>query len=200
MSLWHTLSDGSDRLDLLSEVHNVQRAAVHTARAGEVHNDIGIRVFLDGLFDAGVNRQKGLLHSPVNFLDMVATEGVDHSSDGRCLATTRVVEVEHALSGTGLEAVHQAACLRIERLEPQPCSSALPIWEVYDVVVGLCALTARMDRANGVVSGRDTADDLSARRAGQGVPGVEGGMDCALLMPDFKLRAIFTPRTMGTIS
>lgn len=118
MSLWHTLSNDSDRLDLLSEAHNVQCATVHTARAGEVHNDIGIRVLLDGLFDAGVNRQKGLLCSSVEFLDVVATEGVDHSSDGRRFATARVVEVEHVLDSTGLKAVDQTACLSIEKFEP----------------------------------------------------------------------------------
>lgn len=68
---------------------------------------------------------------------MVATEGVDHGSDGRRPATARVVEVKPALDGTGLEAVDKTASLRIERPDPGVYSSALPIREVHDVVIGL---------------------------------------------------------------
>jgi hypothetical protein len=38
-------------------------------------------------------------------LDVVATEGVDHGSNGGSLPAKRVVEDEHALDGTGLETV-----------------------------------------------------------------------------------------------
>ena len=76
---------------------------VDGSRAGKVDDDIDIRVLGHGLLQAGVDGEEGLLGTPVELLDVVATEGVDHHGDGGGLTTARVVEVEHTLDGAGLD-------------------------------------------------------------------------------------------------
>ena len=57
---------------------------------------VGDAYLLDSLLDAGVDRKKRFLGAPVELLNVVATEGVDHGGDGGRVTTAAVVEVEHA--------------------------------------------------------------------------------------------------------
>lgn len=86
MALRNTLSNKRERLDL-RELQALQGARIHTARAGKVDHDIDIGVLRARLLEAGVHGQQRLLRSPVEFLDVVPAEGVDHGGDGGCGAT-----------------------------------------------------------------------------------------------------------------
>ena len=148
MALRNTLSDESNGLDLLM-LQALKSTRVDGSRAGKVDDDIDIRVLGHGLLQAGVDGEEGLLGTPVELLDVVATEGIDHGGDGRGLTTAGVVE--HALDGTGLETVNKGAGVGIER--PEPGSAALGNLglEVDDVVGGLGTFTVGVDGSNGLV-------------------------------------------------
>lgn len=62
-------------------------------------------MLLDSLSDRGVDGEEGFLCTPVELLDVVTSEGVDHGGDRRRLSSAREVEIEHALDGSGLETV-----------------------------------------------------------------------------------------------
>ena len=83
----HTLCDDGDALDL-GEREDLEGARVDAAGRGKVDDNVGVGVLLNGLLYAGVNRKESLLSSPVELLDVVAAEGVNHRSDGRRLAAT----------------------------------------------------------------------------------------------------------------
>ncbi len=149
VALRDTLSNQSERLDL-GELEALKRARVHTTRAGEVDDNINIGVLGDSLLEGRVDREEGLLGSPVELLDVVSTEGVDHRGDGGGLATAGVVEVEHSLDGTGLETVHEGAGGSIERPVCRARGSRALGVEVDKDVGGLGALSIGVDRANSV--------------------------------------------------
>ena len=166
-----TLGNQSDRLDLLV-LQALKGTRVHRARRGKVDNDVNIRVLRHGLLQPSVDRQKGLLRSPVELLDVVSTEGVNHGSDGRRLASTRVVKVEHALDGTGLETVDERAGLSIEGPEPRTAGLRLRL-ELDDVVRGLRALAIRVDRADGLVGVSHRRNLLDLGRGARGLDALE---------------------------
>jgi hypothetical protein len=115
VSLRDTLSDESNALDLVAVAEqDLHGASQNTATGSEVDNNVDVGVLGDSLGDAGVDGEEGLLGSPVELLDVVSTEGVDHSSNRRRRASAGVVKVEHALDGTGLETVHERTGSLIE--------------------------------------------------------------------------------------
>lgn len=85
MSLGDTFGDQSDGLDL-GESENVEGRRVDGSTRGEVDDDVGIGVLLDGILDRGVDGEKSLLGTPVELLDVVTAEWVDHGGDGWSLA------------------------------------------------------------------------------------------------------------------
>jgi hypothetical protein len=163
VALGHTLSNQGKSLDL-GELEALKSARVHTTRAGKVDNNVDIGVLGDGLLERGVDGQEGLFGSPVELLDVVATEGVDHGSDGGSLATARVVKVQHALDGTGLETIDERAGVSIEWPERGAGSGALGV-EVDEKVGGLSALSIGVDRTQSIV-GLTSSGDLGRRSLG----------------------------------
>ena len=106
MTLGNTFSNESKSFDL-REFQALKSARVYTTRAGKVHNDINVRVLVNSLLEAGVDREESFLGSPVELLDVMTTERIDHGSDGRGFTTAGVVEVKHSLDSTGLETIHE---------------------------------------------------------------------------------------------
>ena len=120
-------------------------------------------MLLDCLLDTSVHREKSLLGTPVELLDVVTTEGVDHSSNGRSLTTAGVIKVEHTLDSTGLETEDEGAGSIVKRPEPGPGRGLVGSVEVDDLVVGLSALAVRANGTNGAVLG---GGDLSSSGLG----------------------------------
>lgn len=112
-----TLSDESNSFNL-RELEALEGARVHTTAGSEVDDNIDLRVFGSSLLDAGVDGKESFLGTPVELLDVVTAEGVDHGSDGGSGATTGVIEVEHTLDGTRLETVYKGTSVSVERPEP----------------------------------------------------------------------------------
>src|SRR6266403_1209995 len=113
MALWNTLCNNGDGLDLgIGEDFECTR--IDRARRGEVDHNINVGMFLHSLAHGRIHGKEGLLGTPVELLNMVATKRIDHSGNRRGLASTRVIEVEHALNGTRLEAVHERASRSVE--------------------------------------------------------------------------------------
>jgi hypothetical protein len=83
-ALKDTLSDESDNFDLLM-LQALEGTRVDRSRAGEVEDDVDIRVLGNGLLQAGVDEEESLLGSPVEFMDVMVTEGVDHGGNGGVL-------------------------------------------------------------------------------------------------------------------
>ena len=161
MALRDTLSDQSKSLDL-GELEALKRARVHTARAGEVDNNINIGVLGDSLLEGRVDGKEGHLSSPVELLDVVSTEGVDHGGDGGSLTTAGVVEVEHSLDGTGLETVHEGAGGSIKRPVRRARGSRALSVEVDKDVGGLGALSIGVNGPNSI-GGLTSGSDLRGR-------------------------------------
>lgn len=172
MALRDTLSDESNGLDLLV-LQALQSTRVNGSRAGEVDDDVDVRVLRDGLLQAGVDGEESLLGTPVEFLDVVATEGVDHSSDGGGLTTAGVVEVQHTLDSTGLETVDEGAGVGIERPEPGATVLGDLGLEVDDVVGCLGTLTIGVDGTNSLIGVRDGSDLVTLRRRGSGLDALQ---------------------------
>lgn len=141
MSLGNTLGDDTDGLDLRVG-KNVEGGSVDGSGRREVDDDIDIGVLLDGLTDRSVDREQSLLGAPVELLDVVTAEGVDHRSDRRGLSTGRKVKVEHTLDGSRLETEDKRSSLLIERSEPRSRSVAFRLESdnvaalLLDAVVG----------------------------------------------------------------
>jgi hypothetical protein len=91
----------------LRELQALQRAGVDATRAGKVDDNIDIRVLRHSLLQAGVNGEKSLFRSPVELLDVVATEGVNHGGNGGGLTAAGVVKVQHSLDSTRLETINE---------------------------------------------------------------------------------------------
>ena len=68
----------------------------------------------NGLFNLLVDRQQSLACAPVHLADKLAAESIDDAGDRRSFALANEVEVQHALDGTGLEAVDEASSLVVE--------------------------------------------------------------------------------------
>lgn len=80
VSLGDTFGNDTDSLDL-GEGQDVEGRGVNGSGRREVDDNVDVRVLFDGLGDGRVDREKGLLGTPVEFLNVVTTEGVDHSGD-----------------------------------------------------------------------------------------------------------------------
>ena len=185
VTLGNTLSDQSNGTNaaglgrvvgkLLQDLHG--RAEDGTGRS-EVDDDINVGVLANSLSDGGVHGQEGLLGSPVEFLDVVSTEGVNHGSDGGSGTSAREVKVKHALNGTGLETIHKAASFSSEGKVPLAVSSGGGI-EVDNIVPNIVALSVGPNGANVLVLGSlDSFDLLATERLGRsGSAGSSGGLN-----------------------
>jgi len=72
-----TLSDKSDSLNL-REFKSFESRLVNGSGRGEVDADVGIRALLYGIGHRGEDGEEGFLGSPVELLNVVTSEGVDH--------------------------------------------------------------------------------------------------------------------------
>lgn len=170
VSLRNTFGNESKALDL-REFEDLESARVHATGAGEVDDDVDVTVLLHGLLDCGVHGEERLACAPVELLDVMTAEGVNHGGDGGRGAPARVVEVEHALDGAGLQAVDERARGRVEGAVRRPRVRALAGVEVHDLVIRLRALARGVDRADAVgVLGHGRG-----RRFGRGGCGGGGG-------------------------
>jgi hypothetical protein len=104
----------------------------------------------DGLREAGVHRQKRLLRSPVELLNVVPAKGINHGSNGRRLPAARIIKVEHALDGARLETIHERTGGGVERPVRRASSGLALGFKVDDMVRNLCSLAIRVDRTNGI--------------------------------------------------
>lgn len=148
MPLRNTLGDQSDRLDL-RELEGIEGAGVHTSGTGEVDEHVDLGVLSNGLLERSVDRKESLLGSPVELLDVVTTEWVDHGGDTGGVTSARVVEVQHALDGAGLQTIYEGSSGIVER--PEIGASAVAgggLREVDDLIAGLDALSVGLDSAN----------------------------------------------------
>lgn len=145
--LRNTLGNDTDGLDL-REREDLEGRSVDGSGRCEVDNDVNVRVLLDGLTDGSVDGKESFLGTPVELLNVVATEGVDHSGDGRNLSTTREVKVEHALDGTGLETEDERPSVIVERSEPRSSARDGLSVEPDDLVVGLLPAAVSLDSTN----------------------------------------------------
>lgn len=71
-------------------------------------------MLLHGLSNVLVDGEQGLAGAPVHLADELTAECVDDTCDGRSLALADKVEIEHALDGSGLQAVDKASGLVVE--------------------------------------------------------------------------------------
>lgn len=151
LSLWDTLCNQCNGTNAL-EFETLQGTAVHTPRARKVDDDIDIRVLLDGLSERGVHRQQRLPRAPIELLDVVTTERVNHRSDGRTGALARVVEIKHTLDSTRLETVDKAAGLGIEWTVSGSDGGMTilgrSVIETHDDVVGLGTFAGGVNRSD----------------------------------------------------
>ena len=141
-SFGNTFSNDGNGLDL-RVLHELDGGAVDTSGGSKVDNGVNVRVLGHGLVDLLVDGQQGLAGSPVHLADELSTEGVDNTSNGGGLALADEVEIQHALDGSGLQTIDEAACLLMEkgvlRKRAQwPTGSR----ETLDLVVGRQAIVA----------------------------------------------------------
>jgi len=162
MSLRHTLGDESEAFDL-REAEDIQGRGVDRARGGKIDDTVDLGVLLHGVLDRSVDGKESLIGAPVEFLDVVAAEGIDHRRDGRILTAATVVEVEHALDSTRLETVHERAGIGVE-WSVSGTSRGVDV-EVNDLVIGLDTFTLGTEDANGLLGLLDGGID-SGRSAG----------------------------------
>eukprot|EP00123_Amoebidium_parasiticum_P009668 comp19635_c0_seq1/m.23182 comp19635_c0_seq1/g.23182 ORF comp19635_c0_seq1/g.23182 comp19635_c0_seq1/m.23182 type:complete len:487 (+) comp19635_c0_seq1:1309-2769(+) len=105
-----TLGNDGNHLDL-GELHGLNGGVVGRAEGGKVDHHIDLGILLQGRADVGVDGDQHLLGAPVELLHVEAPERVDHGGHRGCLAAAQVVKVQHALHGTSLHAVDNAACV-----------------------------------------------------------------------------------------
>jgi hydroxymethylpyrimidine/phosphomethylpyrimidine kinase len=123
---------------MLSYCKHFHGTAVHTSARRKVNDNIGVRVLLDGFFKRDVNGEKSFACSPIEFLDVVSTKGVNHSCHTRTCAFAAVIKAQHSLNGTWLEAVDEAAGSFVEGSVCGPgVFGAIDGIETNDNVVGL---------------------------------------------------------------
>src|ERR1700712_696749 len=108
-----TLCNNSNGLDL-REFHQFHSGAVDTSGRSKVDDDIDFGVLGGGLVDLLVNGQQSLAGAPVHLADELDTECVDDAGDGGSLSLADEVKVQHALDGSGLQAVDEASSLVTE--------------------------------------------------------------------------------------
>ena len=123
-------------------------------------------MFGDGLVDRSVDGKQSFLGTPIELLNVVSTERVDHSSDRSRSATTRVIEVKHALDGAGLETVYErtSGVVKGEVIRALLHDGGV---EVNDLVLRLGAAATRLDRTNGRVI-RNSSPRSRGIRGGRG--------------------------------
>lgn len=164
--LRNTLSNDTDGLDL-REREDLEGRSVDGSRRSEVDNDVNVRVLLDSLTDGSVDGKESFLGTPVEFLNVVTTEGVNHSSDRRNLPTTREIKVEHTLNGTGLETKDERPGVLVERSEPRSRASDGLSVEPDNLVVGLLSAAISLDSTD-IVGHVGNARGSTVRRSDGG--------------------------------
>ena len=147
VALRNTLSDKSDSLDL-GVLKAFEGTRIHTTARSKIDNNIDIGMLGSCLLDTGVDGEKSLFGTPVEFLNVMTTKGVYHSSNGGCFTAARVIKIKHALNSTRLETVDKGAGLSIKRPEPRTSGRRLAGLKVDDLVLGLSTTTIRVDRAD----------------------------------------------------
>jgi hypothetical protein len=131
----------------LRVLESIESRRVDGSLRREVDEDVGVGVLLGGLGEGGVDGEEGLLCAPVELLDVVSAEGVDHRSDGGSLSAAREVEVEHALDGSGLETEDEGSGGFVEGSVRRSTGGRLGL-ESDDVVVGLLSRAVEADVAD----------------------------------------------------
>ena len=123
----------------------------------------------DSLRESGINREESLLRSPVELLDVMSTEGIDHGSNTWGAPSTRIIKVQHPLDSTGLQSIDQAAGGIIERPVPRSRTRLALLIKTDDLVVGLDAGSVGADGTNFTTSGLDLGRmDIGRRGTGCG--------------------------------
>jgi hypothetical protein len=156
----------------LRVLESIESRRVDGSLRREVDEDVGVGVLFGGLGEGGVDGEEGLLCAPVELLDVVSAEGVDHRSDGGSLSAAREVEVEHALDGSGLETEDEGSGGFVEGSVRRSTGGRLGL-ESDDVVVGLLSRAVNADVTNLGSSG--SLCDGSGGGVGAGGGGGEGG-------------------------
>ena len=105
-------------------------------------------MFGDSLVDRSVHGKQRFLGTPIELLDVVSAEWIDHSSNRSRSTSTRVIEVKHALDGTGLEAVHKRTSRVVERKIIRSLLHGSGV-KMNDLVLRLGASTTGLDRTDG---------------------------------------------------
>lgn len=138
MPLGDSLSDERDRLDR-GELEALERTGVDGPRRRKVDDDISVGALLDRVRHRSVNGEERLLGTPVELLNVVSSERVDHRSDRGRLASARKVEVEHALDRARLKTVDEGPRRSVERTVPRTLGLALGRLERDDAVLSRLA-------------------------------------------------------------
>jgi len=139
----------------LRVLEGVESRRVNTSARREVDEDVGVGVLLGGLSDGSVDGEEGLLCTPVELLDVVTSEGVDHGSDRGSLPSAREVEVEHSLDSSRLETVNEGSSGLVEGSVGRSSGGGGGV-ESNDVVSGLGPGSVGGDVSNR--SGRSDGD------------------------------------------
>jgi len=87
MALGDTFSDNGDGTDL-RELEHFQSAFEYGALTGEVDYGVDLWEFLSGVSEILVHGDKDLLGVPVEFLEVVTGEGVNHGGHARLRAAS----------------------------------------------------------------------------------------------------------------
>lgn len=150
VALRDALGNEGDGLDL-RELERLERRLVDRARRRKVDDDVGVGALGDGLLHRLEHGEERLLGAPVELLDVVPAEGVDHGGDRRDLATARKVKVEHALDRTRLETVDDRARVLVKGAVPRAALGRVNlVLEVDNVVLGLLALARLRSAGSGL--------------------------------------------------
>ena len=127
-------------------------------------------MLLGGLSDGSVDGKESLLCTPVELLDVVTSEGVDHGSDRGSLPSAREVEVEHSLDSSRLETVDEGSSGLVEGSVVGSSGGGGGGVESNDVVSGLGPRSVGGDVSN--ESGRSDGDgsggSIGSRDGGEG--------------------------------
>lgn len=141
-------------------------------------------MLLDGLLDGGVNGEEGLLGTPVELLDVVTAEGVDHGSDGGSLSTTGEVKVEHTLDSSGLKTENERSGGLVERSVSRSLTVSGGL-ESDDVLGRLFSGTVSSDRTDTCVLSGGAGGSSASLDLNGGT--VNDGVDCRLSRVRFLL-------------
>src|SRR5258708_32170118 len=98
MALWNTLRNNGNGLDL-GVGENFECTRIDRARRGEVDHNINVGMLLHSLIHGRIHGKEGLLGTPVELLNVVTTERMNHSGTRVGLASAKGTEAKHALDG-----------------------------------------------------------------------------------------------------